>query len=525
MVMPDRDAREVAELRARLAEAEAALDAIRSGAADAFVGETGDVFHLNGSEKPYVTFFGTMNEGGVTLDSRGAILHGNPRFVAMIGRPIEALRGASFLSCIAADNRSRVAALLATKQTAACEVPLDAPGGPLPVRLSLKTVDTGLQSFRCLVVTDLSEHAKAEAELWAAMARQREAEIQLRQRERDLRSILDHVPSMIGYWDKTLRNRFGNHAYQSWFGIDPDQMTGKHIREVIGEERYQLDHPHMQAALHGEYHVFERAIPMLNAEGVRHSLVHYIPDVVEGDVQGFYVLMTDITAAKRGEAAIRDSEERLRAMYANLQAMIEAERKHVAREVHDELGQVLTALRMETSLLQHELQGQQKPLARVSEMRFLIEGMFKTVRSIAGNLRPSTLDLGLVPAIEWLAEDFEKRWKIDCALDIDPRDIQVGDAYATTVFRVIQESLTNVARHARATSVSVALRQSQDRMQLEIHDNGCGFVHQKDHTSGFGMIGMRERVLELGGVLYVESVPDKGTDIFIDLPLTAMTEK
>ena len=523
MIAPDSETREIAELRVRLAEAEATLDAIRSGAADAFIGESGDVFHLNGSEKPYVTFFGAMSEGGVTLDNSGAILHGNPRFVAMVGRPIEALRGAPFLGCVAPDNRGLVAELLASKDTAACEVALDAPDGSLPVRLSLKTVATDLQHFRCLVVTDLSEHAKAEAELREAMARQREAEIQLRQRERDLRSILDHIPSLIGYWDRNLRNRFGNHAYQSWFGIDPDQMSGKHIRELIGEERYLPDLPHMEAALRGEHQIFERTIAIQN-EGnnggsIRHSLAHYIPDIVEGEVQGFYELVTDVTAAKEGEAAIRDSEERLRAMYANLQAMVEAERKHVAREVHDELGQILTALRMETSMLQSELQGQQKPLERVSEMRLLTEGMFKTVRSIAGNLRPSALDLGLVPAIEWLAGDFEKRWQIDCALDIDPRNIQASETYATTVFRVIQESLTNVARHARATSVSISLQQSQDHLRLEIHDNGCGFDHDKKRTSGFGMIGMRERVLELGGVLTVQTAPDKGTAIFIDLPL------
>ncbi len=523
MTAPGSEAREIAELRTRLAEADATLDAIRSGAADALIGESGDVFHLNGSEKPYVTFFSAMNEGGVTLDSSGAILHGNPCFVAMIGRPMAALRGALFLSCIPSGDRVRVAELLASEATAACEASLDVAGGALPVRLSLKTVSTNLQQFRCLVVTDLSERAKAEAGLREAMARQHDAEIQLRQRERDLRSILDHIPSMIGYWDKNLCNRFGNHAYQSWFGVDHSQISGKHIREIIGEERYQLNLPHMEAALRGERQTFERTIPIPDGNGVRHSLTDYIPDIVEGTVQGFYVLVTDITAAKEGEAAIRDSEERLRAMYANLQAVVEAERKHVAREVHDELGQILTALRMEAALLQCELRGQQKPLERIDEMLLLTEGMFKSVRSIAGNLRPSALDLGLVPAIEWLAGDFEKRWQIDCALDIDPWEIQASDAYATTVFRVIQESLTNVARHARATSISISLQQWQGHLHLEIHDNGCGFNHDEKKTAGFGMVGMRERVLELGGVLTVQSAPDKGTGIFIDLPLGEVT--
>jgi len=516
-----REALELTDQLARLAEAEAALDAIRSGAVDAFVGESGAVFPLSGSEKPYFTFFAAMNEGGVTLDSSGAILHSNPRFVAMIGRSIEQLRGASFLSCLIAESRARVADLLACNATAACEVLLDASAGALPVRLSLKTIDTSLQQFRCLVLTDLSARAKAEANLRAALERQRETEIQLRQRERDLRSILDHIPSMVGYWDNNLHNRFGNHAYQSWFGIDIERISGKHLREVIGEERYRFNLPYIEAALCGEPQIFECAFPIRDSTEIMHTLTHLVPDSVDGVVHGFYVLETDITAAKAGEAAIRDSEERLRATYANLQAMVEAERKHVAREVHDELGQVLTALRMETSMLQYELQGQPKPLLRVDEMRQLIEGMFKAVRSIAGNLRPSALDLGLVPAIEWLAEDFENRWNIDCALDIDPREIQVSDAYSTTLFRVIQESLTNVARHAKANSVSISLSQSRQRLHLEIHDNGCGFVPNLEQISGFGIIGIRERVLELGGVMTVQSAPGQGTTILISLPLSA----
>jgi PAS domain S-box-containing protein len=518
MATAARETIEMADLRARLAEAEAVLHAIRSGTADAFVDQTGGVFHLPGSEKPYVTFFDEMSEGGVTLDSNGEILHCNPRFAAMTGKAIDALRGESFVACVAPENRIRVEELLANKSTSSCEALLDSPCGPLLVRLSLKTVTTALQQFRCLVVTDLSERAMAEAELREAMAYQRETDIQLRQRERDLRSILDNVPSLIGYWDKNLCNRFGNHAYRSWFGIEPEQMSGKHIREVIGEERYSQNLPYMEAALRGESQVFERTIPVPGEDGVRYSLSHYIPDIVESEIQGFYALVSDITPIKEGEAAIRLSEERMRAMYANLQSVVEIERKHVAREVHDELGQILTALRMETSMLQRELVGREKARGRLDGMRSLIEDMFRTVRSIAGSLRPPTLDLGLVSAIEWLAEDFEKRWQIECALDIDPRDIPGSDAHATTVFRVIQESLNNVARHAGASRVSIWLRQSHDHMQLEIRDNGCGFSYDKEQTGGFGLVGMQERVMEMGGTLNVQSLPGQGSAILIDLP-------
>ncbi len=371
---------EIVELRSRLHEAEALLVAIRSGATDALMGETG-VLHMGGAEKPYITFFGAMNEGGVTLDHLGAILHGNPRFAAMMGQAIETLRGRPFIEFVTADDRPCTAHLLQSTGTGACEVKLEVrQGEPLPVRLSLTTVNAGEQQYGCLVVTELKERI--------------DAEMLLRQHERDLR-----------------------------------------------------------------------------------------------------------------------------AMFSHQQSMIEIERKRVSREVHDELGQILTALRMETSLLQRELQGNEKAAARTYEMFQLIESMFKSVRSIAGNLRPATLDLGLVPAIEWLAQDFEKRWAIDCALDIGQRDIQLSETYATTVFRIIQESLTNVARHARASSVSITLDQKDQRVHLEIQDNGCGFEHDFSYIRGFGMIGMRERVQELGGDLVVHTSPDQGTQILIDLPI------
>lgn len=154
---------------------------------------------------------------------------------------------------------------------------------------------------------------------------------QLEAVERDLRSILDHMPSMIGYWDRNLRNRFGNRAYFDWFGVDPASMPGKHISEVIGAERYRLNLPYIEAALRGEAQEFERAIPTPDGKQIRHSLANYIPDCIDGTVRGFYVLVTDITAIKEAEAALQAHEESLRASEERYRAVVEDQTEVISR--------------------------------------------------------------------------------------------------------------------------------------------------------------------------------------------------
>lgn len=137
------------------------------------------------------------------------------------------------------------------------------------------------------------------------ISKQRSVEGKLRDQRRYLQSILDHVPSMIGYWDRDLRNRFGNYAYHDWLGIDPDKMPGMHIRDVIGEERYRLNLPYIEGALRGEPQTFERCIPSLDGSGVRYSLAQYLPDIQDGEVKGFFALVSDISSTKSAELALK----------------------------------------------------------------------------------------------------------------------------------------------------------------------------------------------------------------------------
>ena len=239
-----------------------------------------------------------------------------------------------------------------------------------------------------------------------------------------------------------------------------------------------------------------------------------------GEVLSFVAVVGDMTERKRSALALADSRRKLRALAAYQEGMLELERKHIAREVHDEMGQLLTALKMDLSLMRLRFGQDAALLAMIDEMRQLVERTIDVTRQVASNLRPAVLDHGLLPAIEWLADDFYRRTAIPCRLACGAGPVELNEAQATAVFRVVQESLTNVVRHAQARSVVISLRYGRAQLHVVVKDDGRGFdpvVVGK--ARGFGLFGMRERILALGGTLRIKSAVGQGTAVSIRLPL------
>jgi signal transduction histidine kinase len=218
--------------------------------------------------------------------------------------------------------------------------------------------------------------------------------------------------------------------------------------------------------------------------------------------------------AERAELQTRELSQRLVAAQ-------EEERKTLSRELHDHVAQVLTALRMELGRIERRRAPDDTWLAGVvAECKQLVDRMFHTVRDLALGLRPSMLDdLGLRAALEWHARDFMRRYGIEVHLEIDHGCDALSGAYQTCVYRVIQEALTNCARHAHASSVSVRLTSTDSGVRLRIADDGVGFA-LASHRDGLGLRGLEERVKELGGVLDIVSAPRRGTTLSIRLPQT-----
>lgn len=235
------------------------------------------------------------------------------------------------------------------------------------------------------------------------------------------------------------------------------------------------------------------------------------------------VALTDITGRKQIELELKEHQQMLRELAAQDVALREAELKHVAREVHDELGQLLTVLRMEVSLLR--IQSDKSDTAstkKIEVLLALVDKVIQGVRNVAANLRPAALDMGVVTAIEWLCDNFPERATTACTLRVENDPVGLDDARTAAIYRIVQESLTNVARYAGANSVEITISRHGGDVTVEVRDDGQGFdpaVVRKKKT--FGLLGMRERALAVGGKVEINSAPLKGTVVSVRIPITS----
>jgi PAS domain S-box-containing protein len=234
-------------------------------------------------------------------------------------------------------------------------------------------------------------------------------------------------------------------------------------------------------------------------------------------------VLQNITERKRMLFELGESRSLIRDLAAQREAAREQERKHIAREVHDELGQVLTALRMDISLVRIQYKTQEPALVeKIEDMLTLVDRAITDVRNIAGDLRPSALDMGLFAAIDWLKDEFVRRAGVPCTLAFDYPGPQLDELRAVVLYRIVQESLTNVAKYANASEVHIAVKHVDQRVFLSVTDDGYGFdMVRALRRNTFGLLGMRERALVLFGDFHVDSQPGHGTRIEISFPISA----
>ena len=302
----------------------------------------------------------------------------------------------------------------------------------------------------------------------------------------------------------------------------PERLRAAHARHVdqfgvTGVSDRQMGH--------------QRVLFGLRASGEEFPIEASISQIRDGNGKLYTVMLRDVTERVKADNAQRKAREELRELSANLQKVREEEKTRIARELHDDLGQQLTALKMDLSAVETALdtQGGAQPelFDQLRGMRWLIDATVASVRRIAADLRPVMLDdLGLIPAIEWLVHDFHNRYCIEVERHFDVAETSFSRNGATTVFRIVQEALTNVARHAEATLVSLTIRVGDGTCVLRIADNGRGADQQSvPAEKSFGLLGIRERAHMLGGSVEIHTGNGAGFAITVTFPQNAVEEQ
>lgn len=449
----------------------------------------------------------------------GRIQYANRAVESMLGYPTEQLLSLSLpelqpslddSSWLDLWNQLRSSKALSSFETTS----LKADGQLLPVGVTLSFLKFGRTEYLVVYLNDITERQKARAALEESEAR--------------FKGMASNVPGMVFRLERPaaehpVRLAFVSDASQAMLGYSPLDLVcmPEGWQDVVAsEDRSSYQQAWQDAAAHNRNLAWQGRMQHQNGQLRWVDIKATVRCFDDGHVV-WDGIVWDISANKHNELQLAESRGLLRSLSAHLESVREEEKARIAREVHDELGQILTVLRLETSMCELSFGQQDSKLAeRLQAMKKLIEQTFQIVRDVATALRPPVLDAGIGSAIEWQARRFEKRSGIPCLVSVPDSPIALSDARAIGVFRILQEALTNVLRHAEASTVSVGLTCQQDIITLSIADDGKGFDPQAHRQlRSFGLVGIRERVLLLGGKLDIDSQPEQGCTLTIRLPV------
>jgi PAS domain S-box-containing protein len=469
------------------------------------------------SEERWTATLGSIGEAVIATDSEGRITFLNPIAAALTGwaqeealnQPIgNVLRLINEKSGMTADNE--VLRVLKEKQILAVANHVDLvtrDGREISVEHSAAPILAGKGRVIgvVLVFRDVSERRQEQIE-----TAEQAALLELTQ---DAVFVIDMEGTVL-FWSR---------GAEAMLGYTKAQAAGKIAHELLCTE-------------------FTQPFPEIKAELMR--VGHWEGDLIKTAQDGrrvvvagrwvlqwgkrdqaprVLVINSDITERKRGEESLVLQREQLRALAERLQWVREEDRKKVARDLHDQIGQILTAIKMDmTWMSRHLPESEGELLARLKESIQLINDGVKAVRAICSGLRPGVLDdLGLAAAIEWQASEFASRNSVQCQVSVPPVDLHLDGDRATATFRIFQECLTNVIRHAQAKSVRVALCQEEESILLVVEDDGIGFCESgfSNSLGSLGLLGMKERAQFCGGDVHISSSPGNGTTVTVRVPL------
>lgn len=330
--------------------------------------------------------------------------------------------------------------------------------------------------------------------------------------------VVEGLEEMILVVDRDYRYVMANQAFLHNRGLQREQVVGHLVPELVGDETFErITRRKLDECFQGKAVNYEMQFTFPHL-GKRELFGSYFPIRGAAGFDRVAVVLTDVTERKQAERELQRSLLELQALNAQLQSVREEERTRLSREIHDEVGQSLTAIRIDLAALKAAPRGQHPQ--RIDALMALVDETIRFVRRISAELRPGILDhLGLVAAVEWAAEEFQTRTGIDCQVTLPKTNPDLDTECATALFRILQETLTNIARHAGATIARIVLACENADVTLEVHDNGRGIQHdQLSASNSLGVLGMRERAQILGGDFQISGQPGNGTTVRVRIP-------
>jgi len=341
-------------------------------------------------------------------------------------------------------------------------------------------------------------------------------------RIRDIRSYFRKHPEKISYCASLVKIIEVNQTSISFFGVKDKTDLLIDLPQFFTDDSLDFFREEIIALAEGKK-VFESDIPIkMLDEKIRH--LHLRLQVLPGHYETLSKVLVswiDITDRLNYEDALKESSEILRELNRHIEDARENERTRIALNLHDDLGQKLTAIKMDISWLKSRI-GVQSPLVekKLDGMKRLLDSTVETVQKISSDLRPGILyDLGLKPAIEWQLGEFKRNTGIRSVLKISPSEFIIDDKLSIIIYRIIQESLTNIARHSEADNVTISLRADNEVIKLIIADNGIGIDEEKINSpKSFGLIGIKERAGAYGGEVRITGSKGKGTEVKVIIP-------
>ncbi|MDP3744213.1 MAG: PAS domain-containing protein [Methylotenera sp.] len=346
---------------------------------------------------------------------------------------------------------------------------------------------------------------------------QKRLELELMRREREFRTLAENSPEMIVRYDCDYRCVYVNPAYVRHTGISSSSVDSI-WRPMLPREEYIAWLKRVMQTGASDHILLEWRAPG------GHLVSHWMHAVAEYDednhVVGVLAIGHNVSKLKETERQLEESQYLLRKLAARGEAVREGERKELAREVHDELGQYLMGLRINVTAVDLQFAKDNPTLhEKTKHLIALVDSTIQVVRNVVASLRPKALDMGIVSALEWLVDEYQERTKIICNLHVCNEGVQLDDKRVTAVFRIVQESLTNISRHAEASQVDIVLEKNESQYVLQVRDNGKGFDPEIRKDKSFGLVGMQERAYTLSGKVEVSSELGRGTIITVYIPV------